>query len=171
MNAEKKTVGLIGIGLVGTVVAEQLLAGGHAVLGYDIDRAQCDRLPALGGHAADSPREVAEAVDCVLLSLPDTGVVRQVVEGADGVLSARRIPSTVIDTTTGDPNETVAVADTLRQRGSSLLEATICGSSRQLQEREAILMVGGDRSVFDACKDLLGMLADRIFYVGPSGSG
>ncbi len=171
MDPEKETIGLIGIGLVGTVIAEQLVADGHPVVGYDTVPAQCDRLSELGGRAADSPREVAEAVDCLLLSLPDSGVVRQVVEGAAGVLSAHRIPSYLIDTTTGDPDETVALAGTLRQRGCSLLEATISGSSSQLRTREAILMVGGERHVFDACRALLAILAERVFYVGASGSG
>jgi 2-hydroxy-3-oxopropionate reductase len=81
MNPEKEAIGVIGIGLVGTVLAEQLRAYGHPVIGYDVEPAQCDRLRDLGGRVAGSPREVAEAVDCVLLSLPDTTVVRHVVEG------------------------------------------------------------------------------------------
>ena len=171
MGTQKETIGLIGLGLVGTALAEQLLANGYPVIGYDIVQAQCDRFGQLGGQAADSPRRVAEAVDYLLLSLPDTTVVCQVIEGAAGVLSGQRIPSYLIDTTTGDPTETVALAKRLSHRGSFLLEATICGSSSQLRKKEAVLMVGGERSAFDVCTGLLHALSERTFYVGPSGSG
>jgi 3-hydroxyisobutyrate dehydrogenase-like beta-hydroxyacid dehydrogenase len=162
---------LIGVGLVGRVVAEHFLSHGDAVIGYDIEPAACDHLRQLGGHAAGSVREVAEAVDHLFLSLPDSNVVRQALESADGVLHARQVPHYVIDTTTGDPLATIALAENLRRHNSSLLEATICGSSGQLRRREAILMVGGDRETFAACKPLLDLLAERTFYVGPSGHG
>lgn len=171
METPKATIGLIGIGLVGTALAEQLLANGYAVVGHDIVAAQEDRLRQLGGQVVAGPREVAEAVDYLFLSLPDTTVVRQVIDGPGGILGAPRIPSYLIDTTTGDPSETVALAKRVRDRGSFFLEATICGSSCQLRKKEAVLMVGGDRRAFDACQGLLDVLSERTFYVGPSGNG
>jgi len=162
---------LIGVGLVGTVLAEHLLTRGYAVTGYDIDPAACHRLAGMGGRVARNPREVAAAVSFLLLSLPDTNVVRQVLEGPAGVDSAPQLPSYILDTTTGDPDETSALAARLQSRGVSLLDVTICGASSQLHDRKAILMVGGARNAFDACQTLLAALADRTFYVGPSGSG
>jgi len=171
MKKRDEAIGLIGIGLVGTALAEQLLAHGYSVIGYDIVPAQCDLLRRLEGRVAASPRDVAEAVDCLLLSLPDTTVVRQVIEGTDGLLQAARLPSYLIDTTTGDPTETAALAAQLRRRDSFLLEATMSGSSGQLRRGEAVLMVGGERNAFGACRGLLEVLSERTFYVGPSGSG
>jgi len=171
MKPREGTTGLIGIGLVGTVLAEHLLAHGHAVTGYDIEPAACERLRQLGGHAVDSVRAVAEAADCLFLSLPDSGVVREILEGDVGVLSAGRVPRYVIDTTTGDPTETIARAESLSRQGGTLLEATICGSSGQLRRRQAVLMVGGERRAFEACRGRIDLLAERVFYVGPSGSG
>lgn len=171
MKPEEEATGLIGIGLVGTVLAEHLLAHGHAVTGYDIEPAACERLRQLGGHAVDSVRAVAEAADYLFLSLPDSGVVREILEGGVGVLSAGRVPRYVIDTTTGDPTETIALAESLSRQGGTLLEATICGSSGQLRRRQAVLMVGGERGAFEACRGRIDLLAERVFYVGPSGSG
>ncbi len=171
MKDHNQTVGLIGIGLVGSALAERLLAHGYSVLGYDLAPRQCERLRQAGGRIAAGPRDVAESVDRLILSLPDTTVVRQVIEGPDGILTASRIPSHIIDTTTGDPTETVALAEQLAQRGSFLLDATISGSSNQLRREEAVLMVGGDRSAFEACRGLLTVSSKSIFYVGPSGSG
>jgi len=170
-HACSKTVGLIGIGLVGAALAEHLISHGYSVIGYDIAREQTDHLQRLGGRAVHSPAEVADAVDCILLSLPDTRVVRQVIEGPRGVLEAGRLPSCVIDTTTGDPQETIQLAERLAERSVTLLDATISGSSRQIARREAVFMVGGDRGAFDACRDLLDALSDRVLYLGPSGAG
>ncbi len=171
MKDHNQTIGLIGIGLVGAALAERLLAHGYTVLGYDLAPPQCDRLRQAGGRIAANPCAVAEAVDRLILSLPDSTVVRRVIEGPDGILTASRIPSHIIDTTTGDPTETVALAEQLRRCGSFLLDATISGSSNQLRSAEAILMVGGEQGAFDTCRPLLEVLSKRIFHVGPSGSG
>jgi len=164
-------VGLIGVGLVGTVLAKHFLANGLEVVGYDVDIDRLDCLKRIGGTCTKGPAEVAERVNHVVLSLPDTAVVLEVIEGANGILHAARKPFYIIDTTTGDPDDIVVLADRLAQSQISLLDATISGASSQLEKREAVLMVGGDPAAYDACADLLRLLADEVFYVGPSGFG
>ncbi|OHB65076.1 MAG: hypothetical protein A2Y77_11885 [Planctomycetes bacterium RBG_13_62_9] len=166
-----KNIGLIGVGLVGTVLARRLLSAGWRVLGYDIASDRRDHLKCLGGVVVGSPAAAADGVDYVLLSLPDTAIVRQVVEGPGGILEAGRLPSYVIDTTTGDPDETAGLAARLTQRGVALLDAMISGSSRQLDEGKAVLMVGGEKAAFDTCVPVLQVFSDHVFYLGPSGSG
>ncbi len=115
------TIGLVGLGLVGTAMAERLLAEGFDVIGFDIDSTKCKHLNKLGGKAVNSPAQVAELVsaeaeavagqtDRIVLSLPNTEVVLQVVEGTDGILESKKLPRYIIDTTTGDPEETAAMA-------------------------------------------------------------
>jgi len=166
-----RTVGLIGLGLVGTAVAEVLLSRGFEIVGFDIDAARCANLRAIGGRVTASPQEIARAVPRVVLSLPDTNVVREVVEGPNGLVKAEKPPRHIIDTTTGDPKETIRLAQRLEQRGICLLDATISGSSDQVRNREAVFMVGGDKTAFDRCTDILAALSEEVFYLGPSGSG
>ena len=166
-----RTVGLIGLGLVGTAVAEVLLSRHFEIVGFDIDAARCTNLRAIGGRVAASPQEIARAVPRVVLSLPDTNVVREVVEGPNGLVKAEKPPRHIIDTTTGDPKETIRLAQRLEQRGICLLDATISGSSDQVRNREAVFMVGGDKTAFDRCTDILAALSEKIFFLGPSGSG
>ncbi len=97
----KDKIGLVGLGLVGTAIAERLLAGDFDVVGFDIDSARCKHFQQLGGKAASSSAEVAQAAKRVVLSLPDTDIVRQVVEGPAGILEAKTPPQYIIDTTTG----------------------------------------------------------------------
>lgn len=167
----QETIGLIGLGLMGSAAAERLLSAGYAVVGFDIDKGKRAGLQSLGGSVATSPKEVAEAALRIVLSLPDSAVVREVVEGSNGIVHAARPPRYVMDTTTGDPEDTIRLAERLAGRGTALLDATVLGSSRQFRDGEAVLMVGGDRGAFERCTDLVNVLSERVFYLGPSGSG
>ena len=117
-------IGLVGLGLVGTAIAERLLAAGFDVVGFDIDPTRCKHFRQLGGNAAGSPAEIAQAAKRVVLSLPDTDIVRQVIEGPAGILQAKTLPKYIIDTTTGDPEKTMALAQRLAEYEIHLLDAT-----------------------------------------------
>jgi 3-hydroxyisobutyrate dehydrogenase-like beta-hydroxyacid dehydrogenase len=164
-------IGLVGLGLVGTAMAERLLAEQFDVVGSDIDSTKCERLEQLGGKALGSPAKVAEQVERVVLSLPDTDVVLQVVEGPGGILEAKTLPRYIIDTTTGEPEETAALAQRLARRGIHFLDAPFSGSSQQVRDKEVIFMVGGDNKAFEECKDIFDALGEKVFYVGESGNG
>ncbi len=164
-------IGLVGLGLVGTAMAERLLAEQFEVVGFDIDSTKCEHLEQLGGKALGSPAEVAEQVERVVLSLPDTDVVLQVVEGPGGILEAKTLPRYIIDTTTGDPDETAALAKRLARRGIHFLDAPFSGSSRQLRDRDVVFMVAGDMAAFEKCMDIFRVASKKTFYLGPSGNG
>ncbi len=164
-------IGLVGLGLVGTAMAERLLAEQFEVVGFDIDSKKCEHLEQLGTKAVSNPAKVTEQVDRVVLSLPDTDVVLQVVEGPGGILEAKTLPRYIIDTTTGEPDETAALAQRLAKQGIYFLEAPFSGSSRQLRDKEIVFMVGGDKTAFEECKDIFDALGEKVFYVGESGNG
>jgi len=164
-------VGLIGIGLVGTALAELLLDHGCAVVGYDIDAARCDALARLGGEPAPSCQAVADQADRVFLCLFDNQVVREVVEGPGGVLCAAHRPRYIIDTTTGDVPGTIALARSLGENGIGYLDAPISGSSHQIRRRESLVMVGAEPEAFEDCRDLLSILSDKVFHLGLPGNG
>ena len=167
----KENIGLVGIGLVGTALAEHLLAAGFGVVGFDVDAARCTRLEELGGRAVDGPAAVADASRRVLLSLMTTDIVEKVVEGRGGLLAGQAAPRCIIDTTTGDPDRTAALAERLARRSVPYLDATISGSSRQIRDRQALFMVGGAKDAFDACADLFNAVTEKAVHLGPSGSG
>jgi 3-hydroxyisobutyrate dehydrogenase-like beta-hydroxyacid dehydrogenase len=164
-------IGLIGIGLVGTALAENLLRGGYHVAGYDVNPERRDALDRMGGSICSNAAEVACRVRRVFLSLWNTDTVCQVVEGSGGILEGSDIPEIVIDTTTGDPDKTAELARRLAPKRVDLLDATLSGSSEQIRRRKAVFMVGGEASVFESCADLFDACAERSFYLGPSGSG
>lgn len=165
-------VGLIGIGLVGTALAENLLARGFPVVGYDLDAGRRAELERRGGVAAASPAEAASRAPRVLLSLRDSATVLAVLDGLQGLLRADPLPRFVIDTTTGDPETTEGIAARLAGHGIRYLDAPLAGSSDDIRARDAAFLVGtGTPEDFAACADLFHAITERAFPLGPPGSG
>lgn len=168
MKNQKKTIGLVGVGLIGSAIAERLLGGGFSVVGWDLDP---DRLLALsqnGGRSAPDAATVFRTCDIVILSLPSHVEVNEVLEACGSCL---RPGLTVIDTTTGDPISTEQVAIRLTAAHVGYLDATISGSSAQVRTGAVTLMVGGARETFDACADLFAAIGRQTFHTGPAGTG
>ena len=167
----RERVGLIGIGLVGAALAENLLAAGYEVIGFARSEASRAKLARLGGRAAAGLAQVAAEAARVILSLPDSSVVEQVVLGPGGLLEEPSGLRIILDTTTGEPERTEALARRLRERGIQLLDAPISGSSEQIRRRQGVFLVGGDRAAYEACLDLITCLSEKYYHLGASGAG
>nr|MDO8110759.1 NAD(P)-dependent oxidoreductase [Candidatus Sigynarchaeota archaeon] len=164
-------VGLIGIGLVGTGLAEMLVKSGFEVIGYDIVPEKIASLERLGGKAATSPADVAARAPRVVLSLMTSAIIREVLFGKDGILSAPRRPEIIIDTSTGSPEEAASISVDLGKEGIEYLEAPISGTSKQVSSGEAVYLVGGSRAAFDSCEDIFQALGNKAIYLGGTGYG
>jgi 3-hydroxyisobutyrate dehydrogenase-like beta-hydroxyacid dehydrogenase len=162
------TVGMVGLGLVGSALAERFLGAGFSVVGFDLDAARCDELRARGGTVAGSAAEVAGASRRIVLSLPNSEIVRGVVESIRPALASGTI---VVDTTTGDPEPTAALGASLAADGIAYLDATIAGSSVQVRDGAVLAIIGGEAASVAACADLFASFASQAFHVGPWGSG
>jgi 3-hydroxyisobutyrate dehydrogenase-like beta-hydroxyacid dehydrogenase len=164
----KTPIGLIGVGLLGTALAERMLGGGLAVLGFDQRPAQLDRLAQLGGRRAASAGDVAGACNLIVLCLPDSAVVAAVV----GEIGDRLRPGALlIDATTGDPDDSAVLAKALRSRGVGYVDATLAGSSDQVRCGEATVICGGEPADIRSAEPVLAAWSPRRFHVGPAGSG
>jgi 3-hydroxyisobutyrate dehydrogenase-like beta-hydroxyacid dehydrogenase len=161
-------IGLIGLGLMGSAFASRLLRGGFTVLGYDLDPTCRQNFASQGGKVAANGNDVLRNCDRVILSLPSHREVGQVIAAAGDVLRSGQI---VVDTTTGAPEHTEAMASDLAAREVVYLDATISGNSAQVREGVAVAIVGGDAEAFAACRDVLAALGSEVFHTGPAGSG
>ena len=168
---EPEEIGLVGVGLVGMALAEHLIAAGYRVIGCDIDPGRRAELEKIGGTPVSRPAEVAQRSSRVFLSLMTSAIVAEVVEGPDGLLAAPSPPRCIIDTSTGEPATTEALAQRLAAKEIGYLDATISGSSQQIREKRGVFIVGGDVEWFEACRDLLGAISPKAFHIGPAGSG
>ncbi|MFC1713823.1 NAD(P)-dependent oxidoreductase [Candidatus Poribacteria bacterium] len=167
----EKRVGVLGTGLVGSAITELLLEQGISVTVWNRTKSRTEPLVAQGAIRVDTPAELGEECSHVFISVMTTDVVAELCEGPGGLLHAHCPPQYILDTTTGDPDETVALANRLDKRGISFLDSTISGSSKQIRERQALYMVGGEEQAFQVCEDLLKLVTDQYVYIGTSGSG
>lgn len=161
-------VGIVGLGLLGSAIASRLIAAGHELVGFDLSPACRESLAAAGGAAAESALAVVQQCDIVILSLPDSKVVSNVL---DAVSPQLRPGLRIIDTTTGAPDETTTIAATLAKRGVEYLDATVLGSSVQTRSGDVVVMVGGSAECVAASRELLASFAREVFHVGPVGAG
>jgi 3-hydroxyisobutyrate dehydrogenase-like beta-hydroxyacid dehydrogenase len=158
---------MVGLGLLGSALAERFLHAGAAVTGFDLDPQRRQVLADLGGRPVSEVRAVLPHVDYLVLSLPDSIVVASVLADL-----ARLPPGLVIvDTTTGDPDQTAAFGTELASAGVHYIDATVAGSSTQARNGDVVLMVGGDQAIVDRCSELFRCFARQWFHVGPCGAG
>ena len=174
-----QTVGVIGLGLMGSVLSERFLAAGLRVIGFDL-REECrQHLWHQGGEAMTSIEAVFQSAPIVVLSLPNSDVVAEVCRVARLCRAAENPPMQlwgtdrlrIIDTTTGDPDQTAELGRRLWEAGIDYLDATLTGSSQQARAGELVVTAGGPIDVYQQSEDLFRSFSKRWFHVGPCGSG
>ncbi|MDX2447429.1 MAG: NAD(P)-dependent oxidoreductase [Desulfobacterales bacterium] len=165
------TIGFVGLGLMGSGMALNLVNAGFRVIGYDLDSDKVATFTASGGHKSEDPETMPAQVDVIVLSLPNSDVVNEVVHKTLRLKETGTEKLILIDTTTADPGMSKALAEQLQGKGITMLDATISGTSKMCAEKNITLMVGGDQSIFQQCDAIFAALAAQTFYLGPNGSG
>jgi len=160
-----KPVGVIGLGLLGSALCERLLIAGHTVAVWNRTREKAEPLVARGARWCDNP--LAEC-DRVVICLYTTEIVEEVLVQMKTGLRAGQI---LIDTTTGDPEQTTALGQRLAQIGIHYLESPIAASSEQTRQGNAMAIVAGPPDAFAACQDLFDAIAGKTFHVGAAWGG
>jgi 3-hydroxyisobutyrate dehydrogenase-like beta-hydroxyacid dehydrogenase len=149
-------------------MAERLLAEQIPLLGFDLESSRAPSFMRLGGEFASHCREVFQSCSRILLSLPNSTIVCELLDEHRDHLSPEQI---LIDTSTGDPHDASRLGSDLAMKGIDYLDATCSGSSEQVRQREALFMVGGRPTAFQQCADIFAAVACRSVYVGSWGSG
>ncbi|WP_226012244.1 NAD(P)-dependent oxidoreductase [Halomicrobium salinisoli] len=163
-----RTIGLIGVGYVGTEFLDQLLAADYDVVAFDVDDEAVDRAVERGAAAADSPAAVARETDAVVTALPGTPELEATLEGDDGLLDALSPGQPVVDATTTRPATSVVAEELCDEVGADFLEAPITGAAPRDGYQ---MMIGGTAARYEAARDLLDTLCDDHVRVGPIPDG
>lgn len=126
-----------------------------------------------GAMAMESQSALIEASDILMLSLPTSRQVEEIMYASDGILSHIRPGSIVIDLTSADPESTKKLAVQLEAISVEMLDAPVSGGPVGASNQTLSVMVGGKRKVFDQCRPIFNTLgsAEKVFYMGPSGAG
>ena len=163
------TIGLVGVGLLGTAVATRLLAAGHRVVGFDTAPDRLRALRDMGGEAAASARAATLASDAVCTLLPTLPAVEAAILGPEGIAAAARPGQVVIQMSTISPALTVRLAVESRARGLDFLDCPVSGTSGVVAQGGGVLFVGGEPDVFERWRPLLAAMGSRTIHVGAAG--
>jgi 2-hydroxy-3-oxopropionate reductase len=168
--AEK--VGFIGLGIMGRPMAKNLMDAGYELVVHNRSPEKAEELAEEGNAtAAGSPREVAEACDIVITMLPDSPDVEAVVAGEGGILEGLRDGALLVDMSTISPVVTEELAEKIREKGASMLDAPVSGGDVGAIEGALSIMVGGSQEDFERARPLFDVMGKVATHVGPIGAG
>ncbi|MGW1339430.1 2-hydroxy-3-oxopropionate reductase [Kribbella sp. NPDC002412] len=164
-------IGFIGLGIMGSHMAANLVRAGHTVTGYDVVPAAVDRLAQAGGKPAADIAGAVNGAEVVITMLPDSPQVAEVVLGPGGVLAAAQPGVLLIDMSSIAPETSREVATAGAERGVRVLDAPVSGGEQGAIKASLSIMVGGDAADFETAKPIFEDLGRTIVHVGGHGAG
>ncbi|MEV0374899.1 2-hydroxy-3-oxopropionate reductase [Streptomyces sp. NPDC050636] len=161
----------IGLGIMGSPMAENLIKAGYQVSGYTLEQDKLDRLAAAGGTAAASLAEAVKDADVVITMVPASPQVEAIAYGPDGILDNAKTGALLIDMSSITPQTSIDLAKAAGDKGIRVLDAPVSGGEAGAIEAVLSIMVGGQQADFDAARPILEALGKTIVLCGPHGSG
>jgi 3-hydroxyisobutyrate dehydrogenase-like beta-hydroxyacid dehydrogenase len=166
-----ETIGFIGIGVMGKPMAANLLRKGYLLSILSRHPEKEGSLIAHGASATISLQELARTCEVIILMLPDTNTVEQVLFRDKGIIFGLRRGAIVIDMSTISPAKTIEFAERLATAGCTMLDAPVSGGEKGAESGTLGIMVGGPQDVFEKCRPIFEVMGKTITYTGPSGCG
>jgi 3-hydroxyisobutyrate dehydrogenase len=164
-------IGYVGLGAMGSAIARQARRVARELHVYDVKSDHVAALVKDGARAAGTLVSLAEKSDIIMICVPTSADVREILFGKSGMANALTRGKIVIDQTTGNPNDTQALAAQLRELGVELVDAPVSGGPRGAADGTLITFCGGSIDVYSVVQPLLEKMTGNVSYFGPSGSG
>ena len=170
MNAIR-TVGMVGLGKMGLPMSRHLIAKGFAVVGCDPVAAARKDAAALGVRIADTPRDVAQSSDLVIVVVGFDHEIEAVAFGKAGIAEAARKDLVVALGSTASPRYTKQLAERLSAKGITLLDIPLARGEAAAISGKLLVFGAGDEAAFERCRPAFAAFASEIFHLGPAGAG
>ncbi len=166
-----RSVGFVGLGIMGKPMARNLLKAGFSLAVFSRSRPPVDALAAEGAVPEDSPRACAEGRDAVLTMLPDSPDSERVILGANGVLEGASPGSVVIDMSSIAPSVSKKIGAACEAKGVDFLDAPVSGGEAGAIAGQLAIMAGGKSDVFARAEPLFRALGKSYVLCGGHGAG
>jgi len=164
-------VAFLGLGTMGAAMAANLARAGFSVTAWNRTPDRAPELADLGVDMARSPAEAVADTPIVVICVSDTPDVESVLFGEDGVASAARADTLIIDCSTIAPSGSWDFAARLREQGLRMVDAPVSGGSEGAKNATLTIFVGGDEGDVEHARPVLNALGRTITHVGPIGAG
>jgi 3-hydroxyisobutyrate dehydrogenase-like beta-hydroxyacid dehydrogenase len=169
--AEIRGVGLIGLGKMGLPMGRHLAAKGFAVTGFDLRADAVTAAKKVGVDSASTPAAVAGQCDLTIVVVGFDSDVETAMFGTDGVLTGAKRGSVVAVASTIAPATMKDIGTRAASSGVALLDIPLCRGEGAAEAGKLLVMGGGDKTAFEACRPAFAAFADAIYHLGPLGSG
>ena len=164
-------IGFIGLGIMGTPMAENLIKAGHELCVYDHFEKKMDRLIAAGAKKASSAKEAAQGNEIVITMVQNSPQVKEAVLGENGVLEGAEKGTVLIDMSSIAPLASQEIHKACLEKGIEMLDAPVSGGEPKAIDGTLSIMVGGEEEVFKKVYDILLSMGSSAVYCGTSGAG
>jgi len=166
-----KSVGFIGVGLMGKHMAKHLLDAGYSLTVCDALKENAKDLLAAGAKWADYPKQVAQVSDVVITMLPNSKISFNVSCGQNGILEGAHKNFTLVDMSSIDPSASREIAKYAEEKGVPMLDAPVTGNPEVAAAGKLGIMVGGPEKSYEECLPIFQKMGTKIVYVGKNGMG
>lgn len=167
-----RTVGFIGLGLMGNPMAKNILKAGFPLVVYNRTPSKTEELKKLGARLAKTPAELASTVDVVITMVTAPDDVASVLFGPGGVSEGVKNHTLIVmDMSTIGLTAARTIAEKLGAHGIEFIDAPVTGSTPKAISGELTIFVGGKKEVYEKVKPVLLAMGKTIHYMGPAGSG
>jgi 3-hydroxyisobutyrate dehydrogenase-like beta-hydroxyacid dehydrogenase len=166
-----KRIGFIGLGEMGFPMALNLIKHGYQVNAFNRSEKPLLDLKREGGEMRNSPRDVAEASDTIIVMVRTTDQAQRVIVGEDGILQGAREGATILVMSTIDPMVARNMALLAGEKGVELLDCPVSGARPRAEAGTLTIMVGGSEEALEEVRPILEVLGQHIFYLGDHGTG
>lgn len=163
-------IGFIGLGIMGTPMAANLIKGGHSLSTHTRSKTPQSLLDA-GATPLANAAEVARAADIIIIMVPDTPDVELVLFGENGVAAGLSKGKIVIDMSSISPVATKDFAHRINELGCEYLDAPVSGGDVGARAASLTIMIGGNQAAFDQCKPIFELMGKNVTLVGKNGDG
>lgn len=166
-----ETYGFLGLGIMGSAMAKNLLKGGFQVTVWNRSPDKCQELAALGAAVAATPAEVTSSCDITFAMLADPAAAHAVCFGPQGALEGIGDGRGYVDMSTVDAATSREIGAAITAKGGRFLEAPVSGSKKPAEDGTLIILAAGDRGLFDQALPLLDKMGKKNLYLGELGRG
>ncbi|MDP2790175.1 MAG: NAD(P)-dependent oxidoreductase [Rectinemataceae bacterium] len=171
MHQDKKNIGFIGVGVMGSSMAGHILAAGHAVAVYTRTAAKAKGLLDKGATWMDSPAALARSCNVIITMVGYPADVESVYFGETGLIANAQPGTILIDMTTSSPDLARRIHEAAAANQIAALDAPVSGGDTGARNATLTIMVGGDEASFLAAKPLLDLMGTTVIRQGGPGAG
>ncbi|SIR75345.1 NAD(P)-dependent oxidoreductase [Bacillus velezensis] len=166
-----KTVGFIGLGVMGNSMASHILEAGYPVLVYTRTKQKAEEILNKGAVWQETVKDLSEKADIIITMVGYPSDVEEIYLGENGILWHAKEGTFVIDMTTSKPSLAKKIAEQAKEKSIHVLDAPVSGGDIGARNGTLAIMAGGEKEAFEACLPLFSVMGENIQYQGPAGSG